>query len=119
MMTLGQHLALFRKKFGYKQNQVADAIGISRQSMSSYENDKFVPDIYTIIKIADFYGVSLDSLVGRYRPNTDRRLTTLTRKQVEGMLYCANKVMDDWAKLEKSLREMQLQYDCIDLHQQD
>lgn len=73
-------------------------------------------DIEVAIKIADFYGVSLDYLVGRYQPNDKLRLTTLSREQVEGMLHCANKVMDDWSKLEHSLKELQQQYDSINLH---
>ena len=45
------------------QEQVAEALGVSRQTVSNWENDRTYPDILSVIKISDCYGVSLDQLL--------------------------------------------------------
>lgn len=50
-----------RKKL--KQQDVADKLGIARTTYASYEQGKREPDHETLVKIADFFGVSLDFLL--------------------------------------------------------
>lgn len=45
------------------QEQVAEALGISRQTVSNWENDRTYPDIGSVVKLSDLYGVSLDHLL--------------------------------------------------------
>ena len=45
------------------QEQVAEALGISRQTVSNWENDRTYPDILSVIKMSDLYAVSLDHLL--------------------------------------------------------
>ena len=47
------------------QGEVADFLKIPRTTYSSYEQNKSEPSIETLIKLADYYNVSLDYLVGR------------------------------------------------------
>lgn len=47
------------------QEQLAKAIGISQQAISYYENDKNEPTIGICERIADYYGITLDELIGR------------------------------------------------------
>jgi transcriptional regulator with XRE-family HTH domain len=47
------------------QQNLADFLGITRQGYAKYENEDAEPDINTLKKIADFYGVSIDYLLGR------------------------------------------------------
>lgn len=47
------------------QQQLADVIGVSQQSVNKYENHSVEPDIETMIKIADCFSVSVDYLIGR------------------------------------------------------
>ncbi len=54
-----------RKKRNMTQIQVANFLNIPLTTYSSYEINKSIPNIYTLIKLADFYNVSLDELVGR------------------------------------------------------
>ena len=53
-----------RKSLGLSQKQVCDYIGCSGTVYSRYETGKREPSIGTVLKIAEFYGVSLDYLVG-------------------------------------------------------
>lgn len=45
------------------QEQVAEALGISRQTVSNWENGRTYPDIGSVVKLSDLYGVSLDHLL--------------------------------------------------------
>lgn len=60
-----QNLRTVRKDLGYSQTKVAEFLNISQQSYSDYENGKTFPDPDTLIKIADFFHVSIDYLLGR------------------------------------------------------
>lgn len=51
-----------RKQKKTTQTEIAEIIGISQSNYSKYEIEKTMPDIKTLIKLADYYGVSLDYL---------------------------------------------------------
>ena len=51
------------------QEEVAQDIGITQFTLSNYENEKTEPDIATLIKLADYYNVSLDYLCNRQYNN--------------------------------------------------
>mgnify|MGYP005952232551 FL=1 len=53
-----------RETSGYTQQQVADLLDIKQYQISCYENGKTQPDIETLGKMADFYCVSVDWLMG-------------------------------------------------------
>lgn len=48
-----------------KQTDVAKATGIDQRTISNYENGKTIPDAYALVRLADFFGVSIDYLLGR------------------------------------------------------
>ena len=54
-----------RESFQLTQVKVANDLKLSRQVYNFYENGKRNPDMQTLIKIADYYGVSIDYLLGR------------------------------------------------------
>lgn len=62
---LGKQLKLFREQNGYSQNQIAEYLGTTRQTISNWENDKTIIDSHSLIRLADFYQISLDELCGR------------------------------------------------------
>ncbi len=63
MMNLGNHLFQARKKTGLSQEMVAKKLGVSRQTISKWETDETVPDIYQSKKLARLYHLSLDELI--------------------------------------------------------
>ena len=63
-MNLGNHLVQARKKAGLSQEAVAEKLGVSRQTISKWETDETVPDIYQSKKLAKLYHLSLDELFG-------------------------------------------------------
>ena len=65
MQMLGKQLKLLREQNGYSQNQIAEYLGTTRQTISNWENDKTIIDSHSLIRLADFYQISLDELCGR------------------------------------------------------
>ena len=59
------NLKNLRNSKGISQQQLADVILVSQQSVNKYENHGVEPDIETLIRIADYFNVSLDYMVGR------------------------------------------------------
>lgn len=58
-------LKQLRIKKNIKQQDLAKALNITKQSVSNWENGKRLPNIEVLIQLADFYNCSLDYLVGR------------------------------------------------------
>ncbi len=63
-MSFGSNLEKFRKEHKISQSKLGGALGITQQMISSYEKDISSPNIETLIKIADFFEISIDRLVG-------------------------------------------------------
>ena len=62
-MTLAEKVMLLRKQRGWSQEELAEHLGISRQSISKWESGISIPDIDRIIKMSDLFGVSTDYLL--------------------------------------------------------
>lgn len=62
-MELGALIRSARKKTNLSQEQAAETLGVSRQTLSNWENGKTYPDILSVIKMSDLYSVSLDCLL--------------------------------------------------------
>lgn len=62
-MELGNNLFKTRKKAGLSQEDVAEKLGVSRQTISKWETDETVPDIYQAKRLANIFNVSLDDLI--------------------------------------------------------
>ena len=58
-------LSELRKQKGLKQGDLAAFLGVAQSTLSGWENGKFEIDDKNIIKLADFFGVSVDYLLGR------------------------------------------------------
>ena len=62
-MSIGEILKQARISSDLSQEEAAEKVGVSRQTMSSWENGKSYPDVVNVIALSDAYGVSLDSLM--------------------------------------------------------
>lgn len=62
--TFSQKLKKARKKTGFTQEETALETGIPRSTLANYEAGRTEPDIENLGKLADFYEVSIDWLVG-------------------------------------------------------
>ncbi len=65
VMEIGKKLKELRKAEGLTQQQLAEKLQISRVNYTRYETNAVRPDYETLIKLADFYDVSLDEIFDR------------------------------------------------------
>ena len=69
------------------QVQLSEKIGVKKQSVSNWENDNIMPSVEMLVKIADYFGVSTDYLLGRDSFMQSQVLsidvTGLTKEQIE------------------------------------
>ncbi|MBR5712223.1 MAG: helix-turn-helix transcriptional regulator [Lachnospiraceae bacterium] len=62
-MILADKIINERKKLGWSQEELAEQLSVSRQSISKWEGAQAIPDIQKIIKMADIFGVTTDYLL--------------------------------------------------------
>ena len=62
-MELGNRIKKFREKINLSQEELADKIYTSRQTISNWENDKTYPDINSLKLLSNIFDVSLDNLI--------------------------------------------------------
>lgn len=104
-MNLGNSLFHARKKCGLSQEDVAEKLGVSRQTISKWETDETVPDICQSKKMAVLYNMSLDELIDfdidiKDIQETIERTSEETEEKIDwtsawgkNTLYCLNTKM--------------------------
>ena len=65
-MEIGRKLKEARQMRGLTQENVAEKLNVSRQTISNWETEKFYPDILYVLQLSDLYQVSLDELLKGY-----------------------------------------------------
>lgn len=73
-MTVGKNIKRLRQNKGITQEQLGDALEISGQAVSKWENETSLPDITILPTLADYFGISIDELLGY-------KLNALTSKE--------------------------------------
>ena len=56
-------LKIYRKQYGFTQEDIAEKLGVSRQAVAKWEKGESLPDIESCIKLADLYETTVDILV--------------------------------------------------------
>lgn len=95
------NLKKLRKETGISQRILAEAIGVSQQSINKYENHDIEPDISTLIRLADYFNTSIDYLVG---------YTDIEHK-IEPVTFCEvnadeNKLLMEYRKLNRKQQQV-------------
>ena len=73
-MNLGSRIKYLRTRKGMTQEELGKIIGVSKVSVSGYENNTRQPDNQALVKIADYFGVTTDYLLGRPEPDDGLRV---------------------------------------------
>lgn len=69
-MSLGERIYRLRSEKNLSQGDLADALNVSRQSISKWETNSSVPELDKLIKLSEIFGVTLDELVLDKHPKT-------------------------------------------------
>ena len=82
MDDFSKRLKEMRKKRGLSQADITNVINIPRTTYANYEAKNCDPNISTLIKLADFYNISVDELVGRETDMLNLNLLDSARKEL-------------------------------------
>lgn len=72
MKTFSEKLLELRRKEGLSQEQLADRLGVTRQSVSKWESGTAVPELSKLVALSDLFSVSVDYLVKDYMEEPER-----------------------------------------------
>ena len=86
-MTLGEKLAQYRKKNNLTQDGVAEALGVTPQAVSKWENDASCPDIMLLPRLADLYNTTVDELLSRESAPVAMVVPEEKRKPLSEMVF--------------------------------
>ena len=63
-LKFAERLLALRKERGLTQGEAAEKLGVSNKALSKWETEANIPDVPTVVKLAEFFGVTTDSLLG-------------------------------------------------------
>lgn len=88
MATFAERIKLERLNLNLKQNELAEKLFLDRTSISKYETGKQIPETPTLEKLANFFDVSVDYLLGKteYRKFNPEKLTDRDKKDIQNDL---------------------------------
>ncbi len=104
-MNFGEHLYNLRKERNISQGELADALDVSRQSVSKWENNLSTPELDKIIKMSELFNISIDELLtGKSTSFEDsqrasepispkNRISKRTKNTISLILLCAGAVI--------------------------
>ena len=98
-MTLGENIRTMRTHQGMSQGDLADALDVSRQSVSKWETDGSVPELDKLMKMCDLFGVTMDELVRGEKTDTPETVTETPAAATEAAPE------SDWTEPDVSLQK--------------
>lgn len=84
-MSLGENIYRLRTEKKMSQGDLADALDVSRQSVSKWENNNATPDLERMVKLSNLFGITLDELVNgkaQEKAPTVQTVTTESRQSL-------------------------------------
>lgn len=90
-----KNLKQLRQNARISQQQLANIIGISQQSINKYENHNVEPDISTLIDLADYFNTSVDYLIGN--TNIQHKIEKVSRYDLNDE---ESKLIDEYRRLD-------------------
>ena len=73
---LGDNIKALRTNKNMYQQDLADTLSVSKSTIAMWETNKRIPDATTLLKIANYFNISVDELLGNTLPNSEPSLTT-------------------------------------------
>ena len=86
-----------REDMDLRQIDVANATGMDQKTLSNYETGKTNPDSFAIIKLADFFGVTADYLIGR---------TTVNEISTDDIIKKIDKIQQELSDISSDIKKI-------------
>lgn len=98
ILKIGKHIKALRKRDDVTQERLAEALGVTSQAISKWENETGYPDIEYLVPIANFFNVTIDELFDHHKAEKERKITE----------YCEayDAMYRDWAPVEERISIM-------------
>ncbi|MGN0553151.1 MAG: helix-turn-helix domain-containing protein [Oscillospiraceae bacterium] len=115
-MSLGKNIQYLRKQKKITQEQLAEIMSVSRQTISRWEADEIVPELHKLVVLSDVFACKLDALVKDDMSGFDKIYSEITIKRVKAFKMAryvmvtpkpeddVNVYMDNWAQRSGLLR---------------
>ncbi len=97
--TLGERLKRLRSERGLTQEQLAGLLHVTRQAVAKWESDNGTPDVDNLVRLADAFGVSLDTLVGRAAEEPTVPQSTIPVERIGAQAEAAPQPQTLWQQL--------------------
>ena len=82
MIEIKNRIRDLREDLDLRQIDVANATGIDQKTLSNYETGKTNPDSYALIRLADFFDVTIDYLLGYSNSSIENRKDIIDRLEI-------------------------------------
>ncbi len=92
-MLLNENIKKLRTALGINQVELAKKLGVSKQCVSNWENDNIQPSVDMLIKIAKFFAISVDELLG-LKPMTTISVDGINEEVVAHLRALASALSD-------------------------
>jgi transcriptional regulator with XRE-family HTH domain len=93
-IMIGERIKMLRENKGISQNKLAAMLGLSRSSVSAWEKGLNCPTAYSLIELADIFGVSVDCILGvKAAPSID--VTGLDDEEIAVLVRTADKFKEN------------------------
>ena len=83
-MELGKQIKECRQAAGLSQEELAERVYVSRQTISNWENDKSYPDVHSLVLLGEIFQISLDKLI---KGDIDRMKEEIKKEEVAKLNY--------------------------------
>ena len=83
-MNIGERILNLRKKSGLSQEELAEKLGVSRQSVSKWETGNVMPDIDKAVAMCELFGVSTDYLLKGKEDHTGAVYNNVVEEEIIG-----------------------------------
>lgn len=95
-MNIADRIQYLRKQKGFSQEELADKVGVSRQSVSKWESEQSTPDLEKIIILSDIFDVTTDYILKGIEPvETDK--SDMMKKLYHGFIIIFALIAGIWA----------------------
>ena len=94
VMILADKIINLRKKNGWSQEELAEKLGVTRQSISKYEGAQSIPDLDKILKLSEIFGVTTDYLI---------------KDELEEEEYAASQMQENESESDRSVHKVTME----------
>ncbi len=100
-MTVGSKIFELRKKWNMSQEELAERVHVSRQTVSKWENDVVLPDVYNLKELAKVFQCTVDELIDDAKELNAEKKINVNKDGlvVESMKYSGGIIKRHWQKI--------------------